>query len=147
MGSAHWRSSITNATGWRRATPFQEPTDRPERLLRRRLASRQSQDLCELPRDPVGMLVVGNQRRDLRQRLLGSSAPGEPRRLPDGFDDRPEGDPVAIGQASPPERDHPFGQRVEEGGEQARLPDAADPEDREELARVVRDRAVERVAK
>ena len=125
--------------------PFEESADRPQRLLAR-FTALQPEELRELAADALGVLVVGDGFDDLREGLVRGLHAVQAGGLLDGLDHWPEGDAVAVRQASSAERRHPFRQALGEGREQTRLPDAADPEDREQLARAVRDRPIERIA-
>jgi len=100
-------------------------------------------------RDPVDddrrILAVREQLRDPVPLLLEREAVPQLRNVADDLVERPERDPLAVGQAAASHPARPTLERVEEFGGEARLADARCAEDREEVAGPLALRALERV--
>ena len=83
-------------------------------------------------------------RVEMRRRASsGSSVPTDPDRLLHRLHDRQEGDAVAVGEAAPAEHPRAIPDPGHEGLQEPRLPDPADPQHGEQLARLIGHRAIE----
>ena len=136
VGSPHWMSSKTTTSGRRRAS-----------------ASKSLPIAQNVPRCPGGLgdadasatrvtirsasSAARRRARDLVRAASGDSSPLEPGRLARSRSDRPEGDALAVGQATPAQRPSPRRRRARNSCDETRLPDAGGPSDGDQLGRRV----------
>ena len=121
---------------------FQRAAERPDELLLGggRLESDESD---ESARDRRGLRESGDEGLDALACRVRVVAVIDPRRLPDDLGDRPIRDALAVGEATAADDQGSVADGSEELGHEAALTHAGRTEDREQLARPIRHRALE----
>ena len=120
---------------------LEELADGPRGVLDR-ARIRPPEQAADKPRDPVAVLHAGHQRRQLRDRRGRVIGVDDPRRLSDDLADRVEGDAIAVRETAAAE-DRRVLDAVEELADEARLPDAGRPEQREQVRGPLGPRAIQ----
>ncbi len=146
VSSAHWRSSITNTTGRSAAS----------RSSSARTAQRISSGVVSPPWSPIACPTRSaiatastsspRQHRELAAGCLRGVVLAQARDVDQGLGERVERDPLAVRQAPTAQDRRPGTELVGERRHEPGLAHAPDAEHREELARLIRHRAVEHVA-
>jgi hypothetical protein len=102
---------------------------------------------AEQPREPLRnecrLRLALEEPRKLRRGFLGPIAPADPRRVTYHGDDRPEGDPLSIRDASAGDHRRAVPEPGKELAGQARLPDTGNAHHRHQLPSAARDRPFE----
>ena len=101
---------------------LEEPPDRPRELLHREGLWSQTDHRGEAFRDALARRV--RERRELRERRLGTVVVHDPACRLERLCERPERDAVAVREAASLEGERTVGDPIEELGHQPRLPDA-----------------------
>ena len=146
-GSAQWTSSKTSTSGRRRDERLDELARRPEHLGKRVLPLREADGRGE-PLEDV-LVPLAEERGELRARGREVVAVLDARRLPQRLDERPEGDPVAVGKAPPADDERSLGGGRADVLDETRLADAriaGDQHDARRRGRRSRGRALPRSA-
>ncbi len=139
--SAQWMSSISTTSGRVGRQPLEQPPGRREGLLDRvrRL------DQADRGADALREVGLAGDRLQLGHGELPRVVVRDAGGLPHDLGERPERDPVAVGEAAPVERAHVAAGAGEELAEQARLADAGRAEHRHELRPALPPGSLERV--
>ena len=103
---------------------LEEPADRPEDLVGDRRDPAEAEDRGDLLLDEPGVLDLPDEPGHLGARLLGLILIADLGGLPDHLGDRPEGEVAAVGEAVAAQDGRALAHRVEELGDEPRLPDA-----------------------
>ena len=145
MGSAHWRSSITNTTGRSAASRSSSARTAQRSLLGRGLPAGDPDRLPDALGDRDRVAIIAGQRGELAAGRLRGVGLAQVRRVDQRLGERVERDPLAVRQAATAQDRRSVTELVDERRHEPRLADPPDAEHREELARLIRHRAVEHV--